>query len=56
LGAVSFFDHFAGDIGTGGVKKRVGSPLFTSGEGERTDDWAVPWLGDLGQLPGRPED
>jgi hypothetical protein len=64
------YQHFCG---------HCGSPLFTSGEGEHTDDWgirwgairqraalrparqiwcrsAVPWLGDLGQLPGRPED
>jgi hypothetical protein len=56
-----------------------GSPLFTSGEGELSDDWgirwgsirqrrqlkparqiwcrsAVPWLGEIENLPGRPTD
>jgi hypothetical protein len=62
--------HFCGDCG---------SPLFTSGEGEQTDNWgirwgsirqrallkparqiwcrsAVPWLGEVAGLPGRPMD
>ena len=62
--------HFCGDCG---------SPLFTSGEGEQTDNWgirwgsirqrallkparqiwcrsAVPWLGEVAGLPGRPID
>ena len=56
-----------------------GSPLFTSGEGEHSDDWgirwgsirqrdrlkparqiwcrsAVPWIGEVGKLPGRSTD
>ena len=62
------YQHFCGDCG---------SPLFTSGEGEQTDNWgirwgsirqrallkparqiwcrsAVPWLGEVAGLPGRP--
>ena len=64
------YQHFCGDCG---------SPLFTSGEGEQTDNWgirwgsirqrallkparqiwcrsAVPWLGEVAGLPGRPMD
>jgi hypothetical protein len=64
------YQHFCGDCG---------SPLFTSGEGEHTDDWgirwgairqraslkpigqiwcrsAVPWRGEVPDLPGRPMD
>ena len=64
------YQHFCSDCG---------SPLFTSGEGEQTDNWgirwgsirqrallkpvrqiwcrsAVPWLGEVAGLPGRPMD
>ena len=64
------YQHFCGECG---------SPLFTSGDGEQTNNWgirwgsirqrallkparqiwcrsAVPWLGEVAGLPGRPMD